>query len=458
VARAGEHQSLADELAAVTPLWAQLRVGDRARYLEHAAQAVIDEFDEVCVTLAGEAQRPCAEIAALELLPAIDTLRWLAENARRLLGAYRFALPRTLYPLTRASAGHAPLGVVGIRGAVGAPFALPLTAVGAALLAGNGVILAPAAGATLAAERLARVLARAGLPEGLVRVAEDSLEGCARVLDLGGGPNGPDAMIVLADANLAHAIDGALWAACAGAGQLAGSLKRAYVADERYAEFLEGLSRAAGELEMGEPLAPHTQLGPLAGEAVAATLEAAIADAVGFGAVVHCGGRRSLGAVRGTFFTPAVLSDVAPEALLARERVPGPVLAVSSVRDSVEAVALANGGQRSLGASIWSSDRRAAVRIARELEARVVWGNDHAPALPLRQSAVDALEQCRRAQLITWEPAARRPPWRYRYDSSTQRAARAVAGLHSTREGERERALRDGTPAIIRLAGRTLGR
>jgi acyl-CoA reductase-like NAD-dependent aldehyde dehydrogenase len=450
--------TLADELATVTPLWAQLRVGDRARYLERAAQSVIDEFDEVCLTVAAESQRPSAEIAALELLGAVDALRWLADNARRLLGAHRFALPRTLHPLTRASAGHAPVGVVGIRGAVGAPFALPLTTVGAALLAGNGVIVAPAPGAGAAAERLVRVLARAGLPEGLVRVADDSLEGCARLLDLGGAPAGPDAMTVLADANLAHAIEGALWAACAGAGQLAGSLKRVYVAEECYAEFVEGLCQAAAELELGEALAAHTQLGPLAGEAVAASLEAAIDDAVGFGAVVYCGGRRSLGAVPGTFFAPAVLSDVPPAARLARERVPGPVLAVTRVRDSVEAVALANGGGRSLGASIWSADRRAAVRIARELEARVVWGNDHAPALPLRQAAADAIEQCGRAQLITWEPAARRPPWRYPYVPGTQRAARSVAALHSTRDGEREQALREGAPAIIRLAGRTLRR
>jgi succinate-semialdehyde dehydrogenase/glutarate-semialdehyde dehydrogenase len=449
---------LADELAAVTRLWAQLRVADRARYLERAAQAVIDEFDDLCRTLAAESQRPCAEIAALELLAAIDALRWLADNARRLLGPHRFALPRALHPLTRASAGHAPVGVIGIRGAGAAPFALPLAAVGAALLAGNGVIMAPARGTTIAGKRLAGVLSRAGLPEGLVRVTEDTLEGCAGVLELAAGPRGPDAMIVLADANLPRAIDGALWAACAGAGQLAGSLKRVYVMHELYAEFLEALCRAAGELELGDPLAAHTQLGPLADDEVAATLEAAIAESVGLGGVVHCGGRRSLAAARGTFFAPAVLSGVPPAARLAHERVPGPVLAVTRVSDSVAAAALANGSERSLGASIWSADRRGAVRIARELEARIVWGNDHEPALPLRQAAADALEQCGRAQLITWEPAATTPPWRFRYDAGTQRAARTVATLHSAREGEREQALRDGAPAIIRLAGRTLWR
>lgn len=442
-------ESLAGEMVAVTRLWAQLRVGDRAHYLERAAQAVIDEFDDVCAAVAGEAQRPGAEVATLELLPAIDSLRWLAEHARRLLGAHRSALPRTLHPLTRASAGHAPVGVVGIAGArVAGPFALPLTAVGAALLGGNGVILAPAEGAAVAAERVTGVLARAGLPEGLVRVAgAGDLGGCDVVLGLGDGPSAPDSMIVLDDARLEGAVDGALWAACAGAGLLAGSLARVYVAHARHEEFLDDLVLGAGELAAGDPSDPHTQLGPLPGEAEAEAFEAALAEAVALGGVIHCGGR-----IEGTLFAPVVMSGVPAHARVMRERVTGPVLVVTAVGEAVEAAALANAPARSLGASIWSSDRRHAVRIARELTARVVWGNDHVPALPLREAAAEALERCGRAQLIAWEAASGRPPWRFRYDAGTQRAARAVALLHSQRDGEREQALRDQGPAILRGA------
>jgi hypothetical protein len=149
-------------------------------------------------------------------------------------------------------------------------------------------------------------------------------------------------------------------------------------------------------------------------------------------------------------FAPAVLSGVPAVARLMRERVGGPVLAVTRVREAVEAAALANAPARSLGASIWSSDRRHAVRIARELQARVVWGNDHVPGLPLREAAAEALERCGRAQLITWEAASARPPWRYRYDAATQPAARAVALLRSQRDGEREQSLRENGPALLR--------
>jgi acyl-CoA reductase-like NAD-dependent aldehyde dehydrogenase len=448
---------LGEEMAVVTSLWAQLRVPDRARYLERAAQAVIDEFDDLCLALARESQRPRAEIAALELLAAVDALRWLAENSRRLTGARRFGLPRSLHPLTRASAGFAPVGVVGIRGVRGAPFAEPLATVGAALLAGNGVVLAPGPDAVAAGGRLAGVLARAGLPEGLVRVGNVSLARCARVLEEGAGPRGADAMIVLADANLRHAAEGALWGACCGAGQLAGSVKRLYVAQERSEELLEALCTAARELTLGDPLLPATQLGPLAGEPVADALADAIDEATSAGAVLHCGGRTAVAGAAGTFFAPAILSGVPADARLVQARVPGPVLSVTAVADSAAAVALANGGERSLGASVWGSDRRAAVRIARELQARVVWGNDHPPSPPPRMLAAQALSRCTREQLIAWDPPSRRPPWRYPYDAAAANAAHTLATLHSAREGDRERALREGgSSAAVWLAGRTL--
>ena len=180
-----------------------------------------------------------------------------------------------------------------------------------------------------------------------------------------------------------------------------------------------------------------------------APLAAAIDESLALGATLHSGGADG---------RLAILTGVPATARLARERVGGPVIDVTAVDDSVAAVALANAGERSLGASIWSADRRAAVRIARELEARVVWGNDHPPALPARQSAADALALCTRAQLIAWDPATRRPPWRFPYDAAGPAASKALASLAAAREGDRERALRDGAPAVIRVAGRALRR
>ncbi|MEA2153585.1 MAG: hypothetical protein QOI18_1818, partial [Solirubrobacteraceae bacterium] len=82
------------DVAKVQPLWALLRVQDRARYMRRMAQAVIDDFDELAAALAREQGRPAAEIAALELLPAIDALIWIADDGADLLGGRRVGISR----------------------------------------------------------------------------------------------------------------------------------------------------------------------------------------------------------------------------------------------------------------------------------------------------------------------------------------------------------------------------
>ena len=159
------------------PLWALLRVQDRARYMRRMAQAVIDDFDELRELLAREQGRPRAEVAALELLAAIDALIWIADDGAEALGAaQRWACSRSMAIAKRARIAYEPYGVVGVIGAGSAPFAQPLGQIAGALLAGNGVIFKPAARACLAGERIARLMARAGLPEGLVRVVHGGPE------------------------------------------------------------------------------------------------------------------------------------------------------------------------------------------------------------------------------------------------------------------------------------------
>src|SRR5208283_5323930 len=155
-------EEVVDAVAKVQPLWALLRVSDRARYMRRMAQAVIDDFDELLQELAREQGRPRAEIASLELLAAIDALIWIADEGGKLLGGQRVAVSRSMSLAKRARIAYEPYGVVGVIGAGSAPFAQPLGQIAGALLAGNGVAFKPAARASLAGERIARVLARTG--------------------------------------------------------------------------------------------------------------------------------------------------------------------------------------------------------------------------------------------------------------------------------------------------------
>src|SRR3954453_23121322 len=103
-----------ENAAAVQRLWAQLRTEDRARYMARAAQAVIAELDELADLVCLEQGRPRTEAVLMEILPAIDTLQWLAEHGAGVLAGERARVSQLLYPGKRARWSYEPLGVVGV--------------------------------------------------------------------------------------------------------------------------------------------------------------------------------------------------------------------------------------------------------------------------------------------------------------------------------------------------------
>jgi succinate-semialdehyde dehydrogenase/glutarate-semialdehyde dehydrogenase len=489
------------DVAKVQPLWALLRVKDRARYMRRMAQAVIDDFDELKEGLAREQGRPRAEIAVLELLAAIDALLWIAHDGAEVLGTQRVRIHRSMSIAKRARIAYEPYGVVGVISAGSAPFAQPLGQIAGALLAGNGVAFKPAVRAGLAGERIAGVLARAGLPEGLVRLVHGGPEtGVAlarsrvdKILFTGSPEigrevaracvsrekevtvelGGKDAMLVLADAHLQRAAAGALWAGCAGAGQARGSIERIYVAREVADRFVGELLSGAAALTVGDPADPRVQVGPLASARRVGHVNALVEEAVAKGAELRCGGLvNPPGCDRGSFYAPAVITGATHEMRLLHEPVDGPVLAVVTVDSVDEAIGLANDSDYGLGASVWTADRYQGLRIARELHAGMVWLNDHLPGPTVSRGPWGAaaggglgrtlgrsgLRACAQEKLITWDPPGMRGLWWSPYDELTARAAGAVAGLRSARKGDRELAWRGGAVALARVGARALGR
>ncbi|UTI64506.1 aldehyde dehydrogenase family protein [Paraconexibacter antarcticus] len=495
--------------AAVQPLWWALRSRDRARYMQRAAQAVIDEADDLAALICAEQGRPRAEVELQELLPAIETLQWLAEAGPKVLAGERAGLSRALHPLSRARWTYEPLGVVAVIGPATEPFATPLGDVAVALMAGNAVVLKPSPQAALAGERIARVFARAGLPEGLLRVVHGDAdtgaalvdapvaqvrftgsydagravgEACARavkrsVLELGG----KDVALVLADADVDRAVQGTVWAAFANAGQAGGSVERAVVLREVSERFLSGVLAATRALRVGDPRDPGVSVGPLLTHDRHERVRTLVQEAVDAGATLHCGGPvevPGLGAGAGagaTFYAPAVLTGVTPEMRVAREELPGPVLVVMTADTEEEAIRIANASDTGLGASVWTADRYKGARIARELHVGMVWMNDHlttrsAPQLPWggvkgsgigRARGAIALRTCAEPKVLTWSPpvpAAARPFWWFPYDEALERTGRAISELRSVRDRDRERALRQGTPPMLKLARRALRR
>src|SRR4051794_10929533 len=484
--------------AAVQRLWAQLRPEDRARYMARAAQAVIAELDELADLVCLEQGRPRAEAILMEVLPAIDTLQWLAEHGPRVLAGERARVSQMLYPGKRARWSYEPLGVVGVLSRAAEPLASPLGDVAVALMAGNGVVLKPAALAALAGERIGRIFTRAGLPEGLLRIVHghadtgralvdspvaqirftgsldagrDVSEACARalrrsVVETGGR----DAMLVLADAPAERTVRGALWGAFANAGQSGGSVQRAIVVHDVADAFVTGVVEGAKNLRVGDPRVAETEVGPLVARDRLARVQEIVDDAAAAGATLRCGGPVEVAGMAGAFVSPVVMTEVTATMRIACEEVPGPTLAVEVVADEDDAIRAANAIQGGLGASVWTADRYKGQRIARELNVGMVWMNDHlvqrgAPQIPWggvggsgigRARGAVALRTCAEPKVVTWDPPAGRAFWWHPYDETLIRAASALALLRSVRDPDRERALKEGGAPLVPVAGRVL--
>jgi acyl-CoA reductase-like NAD-dependent aldehyde dehydrogenase len=256
---------------------------------------------------------------------------------------------------------------------------------------------------------------------------------------------------------------------------------------------VERLVAGAQAMTVGDPRDPRVQVGPLASPRRVEHVRALVEDALARGATLHCGGPADPAALVGgggrkaassegpggdtgllhdAFFAPAVLTGVTHEMPLMRTPLGGPVLAVMTAGSVSEAIALANDSQYGLGASVWTADRYRGMRIARELDAGMVWLNDHLPSPAVARGPWGAaagsglgrtlgeagLRACTQEKLITWDPSGSRGLWWGPYDELSARAAQTAARLRSTRDTDRERAWRQGGFALARVGLRALGR
>jgi len=179
---------------------------------------------------------------------------------------------------------------------------------------------------------------------------------------------------VMPSANLERAVKTAVAARNINNGQSCIAAKRFIVIEGVYDRFAEGFVAAMKALRVGDPMDPATEVGPLATGPILATLADQVARSVAAGARVLLGGRKLERA--GNFYEPTVLADVPRGAPAFAEELFGPVATLLRARDVGDALALANATPFGLAASVWTRDRAAAERFARELDCGTVFVND----------------------------------------------------------------------------------
>ncbi len=415
------------------PLWALLPAPARARYVRRAAVAMLDELDGLAGRLAEETGWPRAHLVVSELLPAVQGLHALADEGPSALADRRLH-SRTAYIARRRSMLiQAPAGVIGLAGPSASPWHGPALEAAAALLAGNGVLLA--AGAPLAAQRLRGVFLRAGIPGELITPVADVGSVCDRVSDLS-PPTRMGTLLVLRGAPRSAVIDAAVWAAFAGSGRHPAAAGRLIVSRTAAPGLAEAIAEAAAKLRVGDPRDPDTDVGPLASHEALAEVEAAV------------GARRvTVPGLSGAFCAPAVTDsraafDAPP---------PGPVLAIVEAADDDEAIALAATGGRDGVVSIWTADSERGERVARSLPAAAVWVGRHGVPAP-----ATAVRLARHVAPRRLEIRSRRAPAAMRLPTTADvvEAQSALAEARHGRESRRWPALRRGAAALLRAARR----
>ena len=382
--------------AAAAGEWAARAPRERAEILRRAFDLMIERTDEFARLIVREMGKPLAE-ARGEVTYAAEFLRWFSEEAVRANGDYAVAPSGA----NRMLVAHEPIGVALLITPWNFPAAMAARKLGPALAAGCTVVLKPAEETPLTAIAIARLLDEAGVPEGVVNivctdepaplveailgdervrklsftgstaVGRRLLELCApRVvsasLELGG--NSP--LVVLDDADLDVAIDGAMAAKMRNGGEACTAANRFLVHESIASAFTDRLTEAMAAVTVAEGFADGAQLGPLINEAARDKVERLVADAVDRGARVRTGGERLPGP--GFFYPPTVLDQVQPGSAILAEEVFGPVAPVMTFATEDEAVELANDTEHGLVAFVFSRDLRRALAIGERLETGMV--------------------------------------------------------------------------------------
>jgi alpha-ketoglutaric semialdehyde dehydrogenase len=406
---ASDSDDVSDAIAAAhqaAPGWRATSAITRANILHKAAHRLEERVADVGRELSHEEGKTLKEGIG-ETTRAVQILRYFAGEAQQPDGEhYPSANPATLLYTVRE-----PIGVVGLITPWNFPIAIPAWKMAPALAFGNTVVFKPASHTPLLAIRLIEALEAAGLPAGVVnlvtgsasnvgnpivkddrvkaisftgsegvgrKIAEVAAKRGAKVqLELGG----KNPAIVLADADMDHALDhvvsGAMWST----GQKCTATSRAILDASIAEQFTQRLTERVSNLRVGDPLAEDTQIGPVIDQSAVDRILGDIESAERDGARLLAGGSRlsSDGREHGFFVAPTLIGNVVPDSRLGQEEVFGPVLGVMTVDGLDEAIEIANSVRFGLSASIFTRDLRKALTFAQGIQAGVVHVNSETP-------------------------------------------------------------------------------
>lgn len=381
--------------------WRLVPAPKRGDIIRKAGDIFTSRKEELARIMTREMGKPTFETEG-DVQEAIDTAYYAATETRRLFG---HTAPSEMDNKMNMSF-RVPVGVCGIITAWNFPVAVPSWKILPAIAAGNTVVYKPSKDSPHSGVIFAEIMEEAGCPPGVFNVLlgtgrmgnmmvehpDINLIGftgsteigfkigeiCGRMnkkcsLEMGG----KNAQIVMDDANLELAVEGALWGAFGTTGQRCTATSRVICQSGIYDKFLEVMKERAEKLRLGDGLKKETEVGPVIHENSLKNVEHYVKVALDEGGRLVCGGKRASGGDldKGFFYHPTIIADVTTDMTIFNEEIFGPVLSVSKAENLEEAIEMQNKCEYGLSSAIFTRNVNDAFHAMRDIEAGITYIN-----------------------------------------------------------------------------------
>jgi aldehyde dehydrogenase (NAD+) len=382
--------------------WRLLPAPKRAEILVRTGILLQQRKEQYARDMTREMGKVLAETRG-DVQEAIDEAFYVAGEGRRLFGQ---TTPSELQNKFAMSV-RMPVGVVGLITPWNFPMAIPSWKLFPALVSGNTCVIKPATDTPLSVYNLVQALVDAGLPPGVVNIVSGSGSAAGsplvehpdvRAISFTGSSEvgshvaqraaatfkpvslemgGKNAQIVLDDANLELALDGALWGSFGTTGQRCTATSRILLQKGIAAKFTKEFVARARKLKIGNGLDESIEVGPQVNKSQIETSKKYVEIAAGEGAKILAGGHALTDGdyAKGNFFEPTVVGSVTPAMRIAREEVFGPVVSLIEFDTFEQAIEIANSIDYGLSTSLYTKDVNRAFTAMRDLEAGITYIN-----------------------------------------------------------------------------------